>query len=73
MALTVYPTHEVNETWLMLISLTNGVNLETHKRFKVYFHGRRKQGLNHVNALKQAKCLSKDNLPEVKFTPDEGP
>lgn len=72
MALAVYPTIEVNETWLTLVSFTKGVNLETHQRFKAYFNGRRKQSLNHIDALNQAKTLLIDNLPKVEFSLSEG-
>ncbi len=72
MAFEVFPTIEVNEAWLMLISFTQGVNLETHKRFKAYFNGRRKQNLGHLDALNQAKTLLIDNLPKVEFSLSKG-
>lgn len=73
MTLTVFPTDQVNDAWITLLSFTAGVNIETHRRFKAYFHGRRKQGLSHVNALKQAKTLAVGNLPEVDFILEGGP
>lgn len=73
MTFEVYSTLDVNEAWLILVSYTQGVTLETHKRFKVYFNGRRKQDLNHTDALKQARTLTVNKLPKVEFTLEGGP
>ena len=73
MRLEMYATDEVNEAWVLLISSTQGVTLETHQRFKVYFTGRRKKNLNHTDALDLARTMSNNNLPEIEFTLEGGP
>lgn len=73
MPLKMYTTDEVNEAWILLISYTQGVTLETHRRFKAYFNGRRKNNLDHTNALDLAKTMLNKDLPEVEFTLEGGP